>query len=117
MPKREYPHIGTVCGKCGETYGISATRFDVGPDDLMYPAKTEYDDPSPVQFEDTADQPELHMYCKPCDVWTVWVFDTEAYVRTGGYEWPDPDRVYWVADEYWAKIGEEDHFNVVYEYQ
>lgn len=107
--------IGGECAKCGEFFGLKSNRFDLGPDGLVWP---DDDDSSlsgqAVDFDDSAETPELQQYCDSCDVWSVWVFDTEEYLETGGEGWPDPVKVYWVADEFWGKNGEEEHFVVVW---
>jgi hypothetical protein len=117
MSKRYEGSIGGECGKCGELFGLKASRFDCGSDGLRFPPEDDWDDPegTPVEFDDIADRPMMQQYCDECDVWTTWEFDTDDYLKTGGDGWPDPVLVYWVADEFWAKAGEEDHFVVIYE--
>jgi hypothetical protein len=112
---QDVPSIGEYCGKCQEPFDMKANRFDCGPRGLMFPAETEWDDPSPAQFDDIADTPEMQMHCDDCEVWTTWVFDTQEYLETGGEGWPDPIKVYWVSDEFWAKHGEEAHFVMLFE--
>jgi hypothetical protein len=109
--------IGGECGKCGEFYGVESRRFDFGPDGLLFKARDDWEEEEEdriASFDDEEDQPELHMFCPDCRVWTVWVFDTQEYADTGGEGWPDPERVYWVSEEYWANNDEEYHRVAIY---
>lgn len=108
--------IGGECGKCGEFYGVKSNRMDAGPDNLILKPRDEWDDPSEnaVSFDFDADTPELHMHCPDCDVWTVWVFDTDEYVETGGADWSDPTEVYWIDGDRWGDSDNEPHRVALY---